>query len=82
MIRLKLIRLGLLESRNDIKQDENIDFIIDYIQAVSKNKDNNAKQALRKMKKVSKQDSYIITSYGRNFIEFFERNGENETRDK
>ncbi len=80
MIRLKLIRLGLLESRNDIKQDENIDFIIDYIQAVSKNKENNAKQALRKIKKVSKQDSYIITSYGRNFIEFFGRNEEKETK--
>lgn len=80
MIRLKLIRLGLLESRNDIKQDENIDFIIDYLQAVSKNKENNAKQALRKMKKVSKQDSYIITSYGRNFIEFIGKNEEKETK--
>lgn len=51
MIKEKLVRFGLLESKNDIKQDENIDSIIDYIQAVSKNKDSDAKRALRKMKK-------------------------------
>lgn len=71
MVREKLVRLGLLESKNDIKQDENIDFIIDYIQAVSKNKDNDAKRALRKMKKVSRQDSYTITKYGKDFLIFF-----------
>ena len=73
MIKEKLFRLGLLESKNDIKQDENIDSIIDYIQAVSKNKESDANRALRKMKKVSRQDSYTITKYGRNFVKFFGR---------
>lgn len=73
MIKEKLVRFGLLENKNDIKQDENIDSIIDYIQAVSKNKDSDAKRALRKMKKVSRQDSYTITKYGRSFVKFFGR---------
>lgn len=77
MIKEKLVRFGLLESKNDIKQDENIDSIIDYIQAVSKNKESDAKRALRKMKKVSRQDSYTITKYGRDFLQFFGNDEEN-----
>mgnify|MGYP001083928380 CR=1 FL=1 len=71
MIKEKLVRFGLLESKNDIKQDENICSIIDYLQAVNKNKDNDAKRDLKKMKKVSRQDSYTITKYGRDFLDFF-----------
>lgn len=73
MIKEKLVRFGLLESKNDIKQNENIDSIIDYIQAISKNKDSDAKRAVHKIKKISKQDSYKITIYGHNFIKFFSK---------
>ena len=70
MVRAKLARLGLLESRNDIKQEENINLIIEYIQATVRNKENDAKQASKKMKKGSKQDNYVMTSYGSNFLKF------------
>lgn len=50
MIKEKLVRFGLSESKNDIKQDENIGSIIDYLQAVN-NKDNDAKRTLKKIKK-------------------------------
>lgn len=71
MIKMKLLRLGLLESKNDLKQDENIANIINYLQAVNKNKPNDAKRSLAKIKKISRIEGYTITSYGRNFIRFF-----------
>lgn len=71
MIKEKLVRLGLLESKNDIKQDNNINLIIDYIHSVSKNKGADAKRASQKLKKTTKQESYNITKYGRDFLDFF-----------
>ena len=71
MIQQKLVRLGLLESQNDIKTDENVELIIDYIQYLSKNKDNEAKLVLKKIKKIPQQDRYSITKYGRNLVKFF-----------
>lgn len=73
MIRLKLERLGLLESKNDIKQNENIGYIIDYINAQSKSKINDAKRALGKMKKISSGETFRATKYGINFMKFIYR---------
>lgn len=70
MVRLKLVRLGLLESKNEIKQNENIEHIIDYLQAISKNRSGDASRALNKIKKPSRTETYKITSYGQNFIRF------------
>lgn len=70
MIQLKLVRLGLLESENALRQSTNVDLIIDYLKAVHQNKLNDAKRFLDKMKKSSKQDHYSITSYGRSFLKF------------
>lgn len=68
MIKEKLERLGLLESRNDKDMDENIKNMAKYLEEVTKGK-KNAK--LKKMNKISKSESYKITSYGRKFFEFF-----------
>lgn len=73
MIRLKLERLGLLESKNDIKQDENIGYIIDYLNAQSKNKISDAKRALGKMKKIPNGEMFKVTKYGINFMKFIYR---------
>lgn len=73
MIRLKLERLGLLESKNDIKQDENIGYIIDYLNAQSKNKISDAKRALGKMKKIPNGEMFKVTKYGINFMRFIYR---------
>lgn len=70
MIRLKLERLGLLESKNDIKQDENIGYIIDYLNAQSKNKISDAKRTLGKMKKIPNGETFKVTKYGINFMRF------------
>lgn len=58
----KLQRHGLIESRNDIQQEENIKGIIRYL---------NQKDKKLKAKPVSKYESYKITRYGKRFMEFF-----------
>lgn len=68
MIKEKLERLGLLQSRNDLDMDENIKNMAKYLEEVAKGK-KNAK--LKKLNKISKSESYKITSYGRKFFEFF-----------
>ncbi len=71
MIQMKLERLGLIESKREIKQEENMGYVIDYLLAVNKNNANNAKRALGKIRKPSNSESYKITTYGRNFMQFF-----------
>lgn len=73
LIREKLARLGLIESRNDADIDNNIREISEYLQAVEKGK----KRKL-KLKKISKNESYRATLYGRRFIEFFMKNSQKE----
>lgn len=68
MIKEKLERLGLLQSRNDLDMDENIKNMAKYLEEVAKGK-KNAK--LKKLNKISKSESYKITSYGRKFFKFF-----------
>lgn len=71
MIQKKLVRLGLLENKNDTIQDKNIEYIIEYLQAANKDKINDAKRALNKVKKISARGRYTISSYGKSFLKFF-----------
>lgn len=68
LVREKLDRLGLIQSRNEEKTSENIESIIQYLNDVSKGK-KNAK--LRHIKHVPKSETYKITSFGVRFIRFF-----------
>lgn len=67
LIKEKLARLGLLESKNDIDMDNNNKEVFKYIQAVVKGK----KVKEPKLKTINRSESYKITTYGRRFLEFF-----------
>lgn len=68
LIREKLLRQGLLLSKNDEKMEENINNISEYIEGLSKSKKN---LKLKRLNKIWKSDSYKITSYGIKFLNFF-----------
>ena len=68
MIKEKLTRLGLLESKNDLDMDENMRNVTQYLEDVSKGKRN---PKLKKLKRISKSESYKLTPYGRKFYMFF-----------
>lgn len=68
LIKEKLLREGLLLSKNDEKIEENINNVSEFVEGLSKNKKN---VKLKRMNKISKSDSYKITSYGRKFLKFF-----------
>lgn len=68
LIREKLLRQGLLLSKNDEKMEENINNISEYVEGLSKNKKNSK---LKRLNKIRKSDSYKITSYGIKFLNFF-----------
>lgn len=67
MIKEKLERLGLLESRNDVDMDSNIREMAKYLETVHKGK----KAPNLKLKKINKNESFRATSFGRKFINFF-----------
>lgn len=67
LIKEKLTRLGLIESKNDADMDNNIREMAAYLESVQKGKKN---QKL-KLKRISKSESYKATSYGRKFTNFF-----------
>lgn len=69
MIKEKLARLGLLLNINEAQREENVDAIFEFLNALINNKKNNKLKA----KKVPSTERYKITSYGRNFIDFFIR---------
>lgn len=68
MIKEKLARLGLLESKNDADMDENMRNVMKYLEEVTKGKKN---PKLKNLKKISKSESYKLTSYGRKLYLFF-----------
>lgn len=67
MIREKLARLGLIYSKNDQQREANTDAIVSYLEDLSK-----GKKTKLKTKKISKSESYRISSYGKRFIKFIE----------
>lgn len=68
MVREKLVRLGLLYSKNDLQRDKNQDAILDYLSDLSKGRAGK----LRNVKKISRSESYLLSSYGNRFIKFIE----------
>lgn len=68
MVKEKLERLGLLQSKNAEKMNENIQNLIQFVEESSKGK-NNVK--LRRMNTIQRTDSYKITIFGDKFIKFF-----------
>lgn len=68
LVREKLDRLGLIQSRNEEKVNENIENVIKYVDDISKGKKN---PKLKRIKNVPKSESYKITSFGMKFIRFF-----------
>ena len=68
MVKEKLSRLGLLESKNDLDMDENMRNVTRYLEDVTKGKKN---PKLKRLKRISKFESYRLTSYGRKLYRFF-----------
>lgn len=68
MIKGKLVKLGLISSKNEEKMGENIENIIKYLEGISQRKKN---IKLKKMNTINRSDSYKITSFGLKFIDFF-----------
>ena len=70
VIKEKLSRLGLLQSRNDEQRDYNLDEIVTYLTKVEKdNKSRNPKGVkLPTIKKPNRAESYKITSLGRSYL--------------
>lgn len=73
-IRQKLYRLGMLNSQNEERRDENLDMlgktIIDIIKQLSSKKPATVK--VPKLKKVYRTDLYHITLLGRQYLSFIE----------
>lgn len=67
MIREKLVRLGVIYSKNDMQRDENIDALVSYLEDLGK-----GKKAKLRAKKVSRSESYRLSSYGNRFMKFIE----------
>lgn len=75
MIREKLERLGLIQSKNEEKIYENIENVIKYVEDIAKGKKD---PKLKRIKNVPKSESYRITSFGLKFIKFFMKSYEIE----
>lgn len=65
VVKRKLNRLGLLEDRNDMIRDSNIDELAKYMQSIKKN--NNSK--IPKMSKVTRTTRYQMTALGKNYLQ-------------
>lgn len=68
LIRGKLERLGLLQSRNEEYMNENLSNITSYIKDISQGKKN---PKLKTLKKITRGERYKITPYGNRFLKFF-----------
>lgn len=69
-IKEKLERFGLLQSRNEEMNDDNLDKIVKYLEKVKKEnrKKNPNDVKVPNLKKVNGTDSYRITSLGRHYL--------------
>ena len=65
-----LERFGLLQSRNEEMNDDNLDRIVKYLEKVKKeNRKRNPNDVkVPSLKRVSSSDSYRITSLGRSYL--------------
>ena len=69
-IKEKLERFGLLQSRNEEMNDDNLDRIVKYLEKVKKeNRKRNPNDVkVPSLKRASSSDSYRITSLGRSYL--------------
>lgn len=69
-IKEKLERFGLLQSRHEEMNDDNLDKIVKYLEKVKREnrKKNPNDVKVPNLKRVSKTDSYRITSLGRHYL--------------
>ncbi len=74
MVQQKLVRLGLIYSKNDAQGDDNVDAILKYLEELGK-----GKKARLGAKKVSRSESFRITRYGNSFMKFIEDNYKEQT---
>jgi hypothetical protein len=68
-VREKLARIGLLETKRDREVEKlykNVEALGKYIQDLSKNKSSRLS-----LDRLSKNDGYHMSKFGRNFLEFF-----------
>lgn len=66
----KLDRMGLLQSKNELKFIENMSNIQEYIETKTSSKGKN-KAKLKEMQTIYQSDMYTITSFGVKFLKFF-----------
>jgi len=74
MVQQKLVRLGLIYSKNDAQRDDNVDAILKYLEELGK-----GKKARLGAKRVSRNESFKITRYGSSFMKFIEDNYKEQT---
>lgn len=73
VIKEKLARLGLLQSKNDEQRDKNLDYVIQYLEV--QDKDNRKKKPSgvsfpkTRIKKINRFESYSITKLGRGYLQ-------------
>ena len=70
----KLVRFGLLQRKNDIQRDANIDSVVEYLTKVSKeSKKSKPKEIkLSGVKKISGTESYKTTGLGYKYLKRLE----------
>jgi len=75
-VKEKLVRLGLLSSRNEALTDKNIEMIIEYLQKADKDAQSKRPKGVRlpRFKKLYSSDSYSITSLGRTLLQLISEN--------
>lgn len=69
-VREKLVRVGLFQTKHNVETDElykNVLVIQEFLTSLEKGKP----KKLGRFNRISKNDSYSISRFGRNFIEFF-----------
>ena len=71
LVKEKLERFGLLQSKNEEINDDNLEQIVKYLQDVEKEKKKSRPRDIRlpKLKKISSSDTYRITSLGREYLQ-------------
>ena len=72
VIKEKLSRLGLLQSKNEEYREENLDYVVEYLSKIAeeskKSKPKNIEFKKNKINKIRRSESFHITRLGNNFL--------------
>ena len=71
-VKEKLVRFGLLQSKNEEISDNNLEEIVKYLQNLERESSKQGTVKIPKLKKVSGSDSYKITPLGRQYLKLIE----------